>query len=150
VHPHQQITLETQPTILSTRRVDLAAPIGRGQRGLIVAPPKAGKTMLLKAIANGITTNAPDIHLLVVLIGERPEEVTDIRRSVAGDVIAATFDEPVEDHIKIAELVLERAKRLVEQGRDVVSCWTRSRAWRAPTTSRCRRAAGPSVVSTDN
>jgi transcription termination factor Rho len=120
IHPYQRIPLETEPHILSTRVIDLIAPIGRGQRGLIVAPPKAGKTMLLKAIAGGITTNAPDIHLMVVLVGERPEEVTDIRRSVQGEVIAATFDQPVEEHIKVAELALERAKRLVEHGRDVV------------------------------
>ena len=120
VHPHQQITLVTEPNILATRVVDLVAPIGRGQRGLIVSPPKAGKTMLLKALANGIATNSPDIHLMVLLIGERPEEVTDIQRSVQGEVIAATFDEPVDDHIKVAELGLERARRLVEHGRDVV------------------------------
>jgi transcription termination factor Rho len=119
VHPHQQIILATAPEILATRLLDLIAPIGRGQRGLIVSPPKAGKTMLLKAIANGITANAPDIHLMVVLVGERPEEVTDMRRSVNAEVIASTFDEPVEDHIAVAELAVERAKRLVEQGRDV-------------------------------
>ncbi|MCS6879811.1 MAG: transcription termination factor Rho [Oscillochloridaceae bacterium] len=119
VHPFQQLVLATEPNILSTRLVDLIAPIGRGQRGLIVAPPKAGKTMLLKAIANGITTNNPDVQLIVLLIGERPEEVTDMRRSVKGEVIAATFDEPVEDHIKVAELTLERARRQVEHGRHV-------------------------------
>jgi transcription termination factor Rho len=96
------------------------APIGRGQRGLIVSPPKAGKTLLLKAIANGITANYQDVHLMVLLIGERPEEVTDMRRSVRGDVISSTFDEPVEDHTKVAEMTLERAKRLVEGGQDVV------------------------------
>ncbi len=120
IHPNVQITLSTEPNILPTRIVDVIAPIGRGQRGLIVAPPKAGKTMLLKAIANGITTNAPDIQLIVLLIGERPEEVTDMRRSVHGEVLAATFDEPVEQHIKVAELVLEKAKRQVEHGRHVV------------------------------
>ena len=119
VHPHQQIFLASAPEILATRLIDLIAPIGRGQRGLIVSPPKAGKTMLLKAIANGITANAPDIHLMVVLVGERPEEVTDMRRSVNAEMIASTFDEPVEDHIAVAELSVERAKRLVEQGRDV-------------------------------
>ncbi|NJN19843.1 MAG: transcription termination factor Rho, partial [Oscillochloris sp.] len=119
VHPYEQILLSTEPNILSTRLVDIIAPIGRGQRGLIVAPPKAGKTMLLKAIANGITTNAPEIQLLVLLIGERPEEVTDMRRSVKGEVIAATFDEPVEHHIKVAELTLEHARRQVEHGRHV-------------------------------
>ncbi len=120
IFPNQQIKLETEPNLLHTRLVDLIAPIGRGQRGLIVSPPKAGKTMLLKAIANGISTNHPDCHLMVLLIGERPEEVTDMRRSVKGEVIAATFDEPVEDHIKVAELTLERARRQVEHGRHVV------------------------------
>jgi transcription termination factor Rho len=120
VHPYQQLALATEPNLLSTRVVDLVAPVGRGQRGLIVSPPKAGKTMLLKSIANGITANHPDVHLIVMLIGERPEEVTDIQRSVKGEVIAATFDEPVDDHIKVAELGLERARRLVEHGRDVV------------------------------
>ncbi|MGQ9480761.1 MAG: transcription termination factor Rho [Chloroflexus sp.] len=120
IHPNVQIVLSTEPNILPTRIVDVIAPIGRGQRGLIVAPPKAGKTMLLKAIANGVTTNAPDIQLIVLLIGERPEEVTDMRRSVKGEVVAATFDEPVEQHIKVAEMVLEKAKRQVEHGRHVV------------------------------
>jgi len=119
IFPLEQINLETQPNILSTRLLDLVAPIGRGQRGLIVSPPKAGKTLLLKAIANGITTNNPDMHLMVCLIGERPEEVTDMRRTVEGEVISSTFDEPVEDHTKVAEMALERAKRLVESGRDV-------------------------------
>lgn len=119
IFPLEQIHLETAPNVLSTRLLDLVAPIGRGQRGLIVSPPKAGKTLLLKAIANGITTNNPDMHLMVCLIGERPEEVTDMRRSVDGEVISSTFDEPVEDHTKVAEMALERAKRLVEAGRDV-------------------------------
>ncbi len=119
IFPLEQIHLETQPNILSTRLLDLVAPIGRGQRGLIVSPPKAGKTLLLKAIANGITSNNPDMHLMVCLIGERPEEVTDMRRTVDGEVISSTFDEPVEDHTKVAEMALERAKRLVESGRDV-------------------------------
>ncbi len=119
IYPLEQIHLETQPNILSTRLLDLVAPVGRGQRGLIVSPPKAGKTVLLKSIANGITTNNPDMHLMVCLIGERPEEVTDMRRSVDGEVISSTFDEPVEDHTKVAEMALERAKRLVEGGRDV-------------------------------
>ncbi|MCO5216281.1 MAG: transcription termination factor Rho [Thermomicrobiales bacterium] len=119
IFPLEQIHLETAPNILSTRLLDLVAPIGRGQRGLIVSPPKAGKTLLLKAIANGITSNNPDMHLMVCLIGERPEEVTDMRRSVDGEVISSTFDEPVEDHTKVAEMALERAKRLVEAGRDV-------------------------------
>lgn len=119
IFPLERIDLETQPNILSTRLLDLVAPIGRGQRGLIVSPPKAGKTLLLKAIANGITANNPDMHLMVCLIGERPEEVTDMRRTVEGEVISSTFDEPVEDHTKVAEMALERAKRLVESGRDV-------------------------------
>jgi len=120
IFPNEQIKLETEPQSLSTRVVDLVAPIGRGQRGLIVSPPKAGKTLLLKQIANGIAINHPDIHLMVLLIGERPEEVTDMKRSVKGDVISSTFDEPVEDHTKVAEMTLERAKRLVEGGQDVV------------------------------
>ncbi|HNP69557.1 MAG TPA: transcription termination factor Rho [Kouleothrix sp.] len=120
IFPNEQLHLETEPNILATRLVDLIAPIGRGQRGLIVSPPKAGKTLLLKAIANGITANHPDIHLMVLLIGERPEEVTDMKRSVKGEVISSTFDEPVEDHTKVAEMTLDRAKRLVEGGQDVV------------------------------
>ncbi len=117
--PDRLINLETTPENLSTRLINLIAPIGRGQRGLIVSPPKAGKTVLLKAIANAATTNYSDIHLMVCLIGERPEEVTDMQRSVKGEVIAATFDEPVEHHTRVAELALERAKRVVEGGRDV-------------------------------
>ena len=119
VFPDQHMRLETTPTNLSQRVIDLIAPIGRGQRGLIVSPPKAGKTILLKDIANGITKNYDDIHLMVALIGERPEEVTDMRRSVRGEVISSTFDEPVEDHTRVAEMALERAKRLVEMGKDV-------------------------------
>ena len=120
IFPNRLINLETTASNLSTRLINLIAPIGRGQRGLIVSPPKAGKTMLLKAIANGITHNYDDIHLMVALIGERPEEVTDMKRSVRGEVIASTFDEPVEDHTRVAEMSLERAKRLVESGKDVV------------------------------
>ena len=120
IFPHERIDLETTPETIATRIVDIVAPVGRGQRGLIVSPPKAGKTMLLKAIANGVTANYKDIHLMVCLIGERPEEVTDMQRSVDGEVVSSTFDEPVEDHTKVAEMVLERAKRLVESGRDVV------------------------------
>jgi transcription termination factor Rho len=120
IFPLELIDLETQPNILSTRILNLVSPIGRGQRGLIVSPPKAGKTLLLKSIANGVSTNNPDVHLMVCLIGERPEEVTDMRRSVEGEVISSTFDEPVEDHTKVAEMALERSKRLVEGGRDVV------------------------------
>ena len=123
VFPDQQIMLEAGRAgmdDLSQRVIDLIAPIGRGQRALIVSPPKAGKTFLLKAIAHGIMANYDDIHLMVVLIGERPEEVTDMKRSVIGEVIASTFDEPVEDHTRVAEMALNRAKRLVEGGRDVV------------------------------
>ena len=118
--PDQIINLETTPGDLSTRLMNLIAPIGRGQRGLIVSPPKAGKTMLLKSIANSATTNYNDLHIMVCLIGERPEEVTDIKRSVKGEVVSATFDEPVENQTRVAELALERAKRLVESGKDVV------------------------------
>jgi len=117
--PDKLINLETSSKDLSTRLLNFIAPIGRGQRGLIVSPPKAGKTMLLKAIANATTANYNDIHLMVCLIGERPEEVTDMKRSVKGDVISATFDEPVENHTRVAELALETAKRLVESGKDV-------------------------------
>ncbi len=120
IFPDQLINLETSAKDLSTRLVNLIAPIGRGQRGLIVSPPKAGKTVLLKAIANAATTNHSDIHLMVCLIGERPEEVTDMQRSIKGDVISSTFDEPVENHTRVAELALERAKRMVEGGKDVV------------------------------
>ena len=120
IFPLERIKLETESDKLSARLIDLLAPIGRGQRGMIVAPPKAGKTTLLKDVANGISANAPDIVLMVALIGERPEEVTDMRRSVNGEVFSSTFDEPVEDHCRVAELVLERAKRLVEGGQNVV------------------------------
>ena len=112
--------METTSSNLTTRVIDLVSPIGKGQRGLIVSPPKAGKTMVLQAIANAITTNDPDCHLMVVLVDERPEEVTDMQRSVEGEVIASTFDRPAEDHTIIAELAIERAKRLVESGQDVV------------------------------
>jgi transcription termination factor Rho len=118
--PDQLINLEYSATDLSTRLINLIAPIGRGQRGLIVSPPKAGKTLLLKSIANAISSTYDDIHLMVCLIGERPEEVTDMKRSVKGEVIAATFDEMVENQTRVAELGLERAKRLVESGKDVV------------------------------
>ncbi len=120
IFPNKLINLETTPNVLSTRLLNLVAPIGRGQRGLIVSPPKAGKTFLLKAIANGVTANYDDIYLMVLLVGERPEEVTDMRRSVNGEVISSTFDEPVENHCKVSEMVLERAKRLVECGKDVM------------------------------
>jgi transcription termination factor Rho len=118
--PDKLINLETKPEELSTRLLNLIAPIGRGQRGLIVSPPKAGKTILLKSIANAISTNYDDIHLIVCLIGERPEEVTDMKQAVKGEVISATFDEPVENHTRVAELALERAKRMVESAKDVV------------------------------
>ena len=120
VHPDELINLESDPKNLSQRLVNLVNPIGKGQRALIVSPPKAGKTMLLKNIANGITANYPDILLMVALIGERPEEVTDMRRSVKGEVISSTFDEPTENHTHVAEMALEIAKRQVETGRDVV------------------------------
>ena len=120
VHPDSLINLESDPKNLSQRLVNLVNPIGKGQRALIVSPPKAGKTMLLKAVANGITANYPDILLMVALIGERPEEVTDMRRSVKGEVISSTFDEPTENHTHVAEMALEIAKRQVETGRDVV------------------------------
>ncbi|WP_373233320.1 transcription termination factor Rho [Cohnella sp.] len=120
LYPQKKINLETSPTHLSTRIMDLVSPVGLGQRGLIVAQPKAGKTLLLKEIANSISTNHPEIDLFVLLIDERPEEVTDMQRSVKGEVIASTFDEVPENHIKVAELVLERALRLVEHKRDVV------------------------------
>jgi len=120
IFPDKLINLETTPNNLSTRLMNLIAPIGRGQRGLIVSPPKAGKTILLKHIAKAILTNYNDIHIMVCLIGERPEEVTDWKRSVDAEVIASTFDEPVEEHTRVAEVALERAKRLVELGSDVV------------------------------
>ena len=120
LYPQERLRLETEPNILTTRVIDLIAPIGKGQRGLIVSPPKAGKTMVLQAIANAITTNNPECHLMVVLVDERPEEVTDMQRSVKGEVIASTFDRPADDHTTIAELAIERAKRLVELGHDVV------------------------------
>jgi transcription termination factor Rho len=120
VHPDELINLENDPKNLSQRLVNLVNPIGKGQRALIVSPPKAGKTMLLKAMANGITANYPEILLMVALIGERPEEVTDMRRSVKGEVISSTFDEPTENHTHVAEMALEIAKRQVETGRDVV------------------------------
>ena len=120
IFPTEQLKLETDPKELSSRIIDLIAPVGKGQRGLIVAPPKAGKTTVLQNIAAGISANSPEIQILVALIGERPEEVTEMRRAVKGEVYSSTFDEPVEDHCKVAELCLERAKRLVENGEDVV------------------------------
>jgi transcription termination factor Rho len=120
LYPQERLRLETDPSVLTTRVIDLVMPIGKGQRALIVSPPKAGKTMVMQAIANAITTNNPEVHLMVVLVDERPEEVTDMQRSVKGEVIASTFDRPPQDHITVAELSIERAKRLVELGHDVV------------------------------
>ncbi|MFD3676470.1 transcription termination factor Rho [Streptomyces sp. NPDC058613] len=120
LYPQDRLRLETDPGVLTTRIIDLVSPIGKGQRGLIVAPPKTGKTMIMQAIANAITVNNPECHLMVVLVDERPEEVTDMQRSVKGEVISSTFDRPAEDHTTVAELAIERAKRLVELGHDVV------------------------------
>ena len=120
LYPQERLVLENDPSNLTTRVIDLVAPIGKGQRGLIVSPPKAGKTMVLQNIANAISENNPECHLMVVLVDERPEEVTDMQRSVKGEVIASTFDRPAEDHTIVAELAIERAKRLVEMGMDVV------------------------------
>lgn len=120
IFPTEQILLGTEPNVLAPRLIDIVAPIGRGQRGMIVSPPKAGKTTILKQIANGMTTNYNNLHMMIVLIGERPEEVTDMDRSVAAEVVASTFDDPIRDHVQVAEMALERAKRLVESGKDVV------------------------------
>ncbi|WP_380170102.1 transcription termination factor Rho [Kineococcus sp. DHX-1] len=120
LYPQERLRLETEPNVLTTRIIDLMSPLGKGQRGLIVAPPKAGKTMVMQAIANAITTNNPECHLMVVLVDERPEEVTDMQRTIKGEVIASTFDRPAADHTAVAELAIERAKRLVELGNDVV------------------------------
>ncbi|RTL65525.1 MAG: transcription termination factor Rho [Pseudonocardiaceae bacterium] len=120
LYPNERLRLETEPSKLTTRVIDLVMPVGKGQRALIVSPPKAGKTMVLQSIANAITTNNPEVHLMVVLVDERPEEVTDMQRSVKGEVIASTFDRPPSDHTAVAELAIERAKRLVEMGHDVV------------------------------
>ncbi len=120
LYPTERLYLETTPDKISARVIDLLAPIGKGQRGLIVSPPKAGKTTILKVIANSITINNPEVKLMVLLVDERPEEVTDMERSVQGEVISSTFDQPSENHLRVSEIVLERAKRLVEQGKDVV------------------------------
>jgi transcription termination factor Rho len=120
LHPEERLRLESPGGSPTARVIDLVTPIGKGQRGLIVSPPKAGKTMVLQAIAAAVAANHPEVHLMVVLVGERPEEVTDLRRTVRGEVIYSTFDQPAEEHIAVAELAIERAKRLVEQGRDVV------------------------------
>lgn len=120
IYPMERLVMEADPRDITTRMIDLIAPLGKGQRGLIVSPPKAGKTTVLKKIANSIAINHPEVHLIVLLIDERPEEVTDMERSVKGEVISSTFDEPPEQHVRVAELVLERAKRLVELKKDVV------------------------------
>ena len=120
IHPEERLKLETTSNEIAMRMIDLISPIGKGQRGMIVAPPKVGKTTLLKKIANSITTNNPEVYLIVLLIDERPEEVTDMKRSIKGDIVYSTFDELPEHHIKVAEMVLERAKRLTEQNKDVV------------------------------
>jgi transcription termination factor Rho len=120
IHPNERLRLETEPHALTSRIIDLVMPIGKGQRALVVAPPKAGKTSVLRAIAHGISKNHPECHVMLVLVGERPEEVTDFARSVPGEVIAATFDRPPREHTALAELAIERAKRLVEAGKDVV------------------------------
>jgi transcription termination factor Rho len=120
LYPQEQIRLEADPDNLSTRVMDMMTPLGKGQRALIVAPPRTGKTMLVQAIANAITINHPEVYLIVLLIDERPEEVTDMQRSVRGEVIASTFDEPAQRHVQVAEMVIEKAKRLVEHGKDVV------------------------------
>ncbi|MCJ7715960.1 MAG: transcription termination factor Rho, partial [Anaerolineales bacterium] len=120
IFPNERFDLETSPHITSTRLINLITPVGRGQRGLIVSPPKAGKTTILTEMTNSISSKYPDVHLIVALIGERPEEVTDMDRSVDAEVISSTFDEPVSSHVRVAEMVLERAKRLVESGMDVV------------------------------
>ncbi|WP_284045996.1 transcription termination factor Rho [Paractinoplanes maris] len=120
LYPQERLRLETDPKLLTTRVIDLAMPLGKGQRALIVAPPKAGKTTILKQIANAVAHNNPEVHLMVVLVDERPEEVTDFSRTVKAEVVAATFDRPPHEHAALAELAIERAKRLVEQGQDVV------------------------------
>src|SRR5699024_394831 len=120
LYPNERLRLEDDPQHLTGRIIDLVMPVGKGQRALIVSPPKAGKTMVLQSIANAITANNPECHLMVVLADERPEEVTDMQRSVNGEVIASTFDRPPADHTTVAELSIERAKRLVEMGHDVV------------------------------
>lgn len=120
IYPNERLHLEVGPDEIATRLIDVVAPLGKGQRGLIVAPPKAGKTTVLKKIANSITTNHPEVELMVLLIDERPEEVTDMERSVQGEVVSSTFDQPPENHVRVADMVLERARRLVEHGKDVV------------------------------
>jgi transcription termination factor Rho len=148
LYPQERLRLETEPHMLTTRVIDLVMPIGKGQRALIVSPPKAGKTMIQQAIANAIATNNPECHLMVVLVDERPEEVTDMQRSVKGEVIASTFDRPPQDHTTVAELAIERAKRLVELGHDVVVLLDSiTRLGRAYNLARRRRAGSCPVVS---
>lgn len=142
--PNQRFRMEIDdPTRkdLSARVIDIVAPIGKGQRALIVAPPRTGKTVLMQNIAHSITHNHPECYLIVLLIDERPEEVTDMQRSVKGEVVSSTFDEPAVRHVQVAEMVIEKAKRLVEHGRDVVICSIRSPASAAPTTPWCRHPA---------
>ena len=141
LYPQSKIALETDAENLSARVLDMMVPIGKGQRGLIVAPPRTGKTMLLQNIANSITHNHPEVYLIVLLIDERPEEVTDMQRSVRGEVISSTFDEPAQRHVQVAEMVIEKAKRLVEHKKDVVILLDSITGWRAPTTRSCRRRA---------
>ena len=147
LYPQNRISLETEAENLSARVLDLMVPIGKGQRGLIVAPPRTGKTMLLQNIANSITKNHPEVYLIVLLIDERPEEVTDMQRSVHGEVISSTFDEPAQRHVQVAEMVIEKAKRLVEHKKDVVilldSITRLARAYNTivPPSARCCRAA---------
>ena len=146
LYPQERLRLETESRLLTTRVIDLVMPIGKGQRALIVAPPKAGKTTILHQIANAITTNHPECHLMVVLVDERPEEVTDMQRSINGEVVAATFDRPPQEHTALAELAIERAKRLVELGGDVVvlldSITRLGRAYNLTTTGRGRTLSG--------
>jgi transcription termination factor Rho len=146
LYPQERLRLETEPQLLATRVIDLVMPIGKGQRALVVAPPKAGKTTVLTQIANAIAHNNPEIHVMIVLVDERPEEVTDIQRNVKGEVIAATFDRPPQEHTALAELAIERAKRLVEQGDDVVilldSITRLGRAYNLTATGRGRTLTG--------
>ena len=144
VYPSQRLRLEDGDASPTARIIDLLAPIGKGQRGLIVAPPKAGKTMVLKTIAGAIAAGHPEVHLMVVLVGERPEEVTDLRRTVRGEVVYSTFDESPAEHVRVAELAIERAKRLAELAATLSSCWTRSPGWAGPTTWRRPPAAARS------
>ena len=145
LYPQERLRLEDGNPSATARIIDLVAPIGKGQRGLIVSPPKAGKTMVLQAIATAIANSHPEVKLMVVLVGERPEEVTDLRRSVRGEVISSTFDQAAEDHIRVAEMAIERAKRLVEAGRATWWCCSiPSPGSAGPTTWPPRPAAGPS------